>query len=136
MYAVVADVERYPEFLPWCISLRVLTRERRDSTDLLTAEMVVVYHGVRERYVSRVTMDPRSRTIEAVHIEGPFDHLVNRWHFEPLKSGCRIHFSIDFAFRNWLLSALAGVAFDRTVARMADAFVARAASLYRARSGV
>ena len=130
MFAVVADVERYPEFLPWCLSLRVLTRGREGNADVLTAEMVVGYHGVRERYVSRVRLDKAARTIEAVHIEGPFERLTNRWRFEPKEKGCRIHFYIDFAFRNWLLSAVAGIAFERTVMRMADAFVERAKKLY------
>jgi coenzyme Q-binding protein COQ10 len=130
MYAVVADVERYPEFLPWCQSVRVLSRGREGGNDVLTAEMMVAYHGVRERYVSRVTLDKAARNIEAVHIQGPFERLTNRWRFEPMKKGSRIHFFIDFAFKNWLLSALAGIAFERTVMRMADAFVERARSLY------
>lgn len=130
MFAVVADVEHYPEFLPWCLSLRVLTRGREGAADIVTAEMVVGYHGVRERYISRVRLDKAARTIEAVHIEGPFERLTNRWRFEPRENGCRIHFFIDFAFRNWLLSAVAGIAFERTVMRMADAFVERAKKIY------
>ncbi len=130
MYAVVADVERYPEFLPWCVALRMSKRSREGNMDVLIAEMTVSYHGVREHYISRVRLDASARTIEAVHIEGPFERLINRWRFEPLAKGCRIHFSIDFAFRNWFLSALAGVAFERTVMRMADAFVERARALY------
>jgi len=130
MYAVVADMERYPEFLPWCLSLRVLTRAKDGGVDVETAEMVVSYHAVRERYVSRVRLDPAARIIEAVHIQGPFERLINRWRFEPQGTGCRVHFFIDFAFKNRLLSALAGIAFDRTVVRMADAFVDRAEALY------
>jgi coenzyme Q-binding protein COQ10 len=130
MYAVVADVEHYPEFLPWCVALHVRERAREGKVDVLIAEMTVSYHGVREHYVSRVRLDAGARSIEAVHIEGPFERLINRWRFEPLQKGCRIRFSIDFAFRNWFLSALAGVAFERTVMRMADAFVERARALY------
>jgi coenzyme Q-binding protein COQ10 len=130
MYAVVADVEHYPEFLPWCVDLRVRERAREGHVEVLIAEMTVSYHGVRERYVSRVRLDAGSGIIEAVHIEGPFERLINRWRFEKLAKGCRIHFSIDFAFRSWFLSALAGVAFERTVMRMTDAFVDRARALY------
>jgi len=130
MFAVVADVERYPEFLPWCLSVRVLSRGREGGAEVMTAEMLVGYHGVRERYVSRVTLDKNARTIEAVHIQGPFERLTNRWRFEPRAKGSRIDFFIDFAFKNWLLSALAGIAFERTVMRMADAFVERAKKLY------
>ncbi len=130
MYAVVADVERYPEFLPWCVALHVRERSREGDVDVLIAEMTVSYHGVREHYVSRVQLDKKARFIEAVHIQGPFERLTNRWHFEPLVKGCRIRFFIDFAFRNWFLSAVAGLAFERTVMRMADAFVDRARALY------
>lgn len=130
MYAVVADMERYPQFLPWCLSLRVLSRAKEGHVDVQTAEMVVSYHAVRERYVSRVRLDPAARIIEAVHIHGPFEKLINRWRFEPKGKGSRVHFFIDFAFKNWLLSAVAGIAFDRTVVRMADAFVDRAKQLY------
>lgn len=130
MYAVVADVEHYPEFLPWCVALRVRSRERDGNANVLIADMTVSYHGVREHYVSRVRLDPIARTIEAMHIEGPFERLTNRWRFEPMARGSRIHFFIEFAFRNWFLSALAGLAFERTVMRMADAFVERARSLY------
>jgi coenzyme Q-binding protein COQ10 len=130
MYAVVADMERYPQFLPWCLSLRVLSRAKEGNVDVQTAEMVVSYHAVRERYVSRVRLDPAARIIEAVHIQGPFEKLINRWRFEPKGKGSRVHFFIDFAFKNWLLSAVAGIAFDRTVVRMADAFVDRARQLY------
>jgi coenzyme Q-binding protein COQ10 len=130
MYAVVADMEQYPQFLPWCLSLRVLSRAKEGNVDVQTAEMVVSYHAVRERYVSRVRLDPAARIIEAVHIQGPFEKLINRWRFEPKGKGSRVHFFIDFAFKNWLLSAVAGIAFDRTVVRMADAFVDRARQLY------
>ncbi len=130
MYAVVADVEHYPEFLPWCVALHVRERSREGQVDVVIAEMTVSYHGVREHYISRVRLDAAARTIEAVHIEGPFERLINRWRFEPKEKGCRIYFSIDFAFRNWLLSALAGMAFERTVMRMADAFVDRARTVY------
>ena len=130
MYAVVADVEKYPEFLPWCTRLHVRERTHEGDSDVLVADMTVVYHGVSESYVSRVTLNKKAKTVEAVHIEGPFERLTNCWRFEPLKKGCRIHFFIDFAFRNWFLSALAGIAFERAVMRTADAFIERAQSLY------
>ena len=130
MFAVVADVERYPQFLPWCAGLRVRSREKIDHIDVLIADMIVSYHGLRERYTSRVTLDPVARTISAVHIQGPFDHLDNRWRFEPAEKGCRVYFAIDFAFKSRVLSALAGVAFDLAARKMADAFATRASKLY------
>ena len=130
MYAVVADMEHYPEFLPWCASLRVLNREREGAIEIVSAEMVVAYQGLRERYVSRVQLDPSARMIEARHVEGPFKRLDTRWRFVPLDKGSEIHVLIDFAFKNVLLSAVANVAFGFVAARMAEAFITRAQSLY------
>jgi len=131
MYSVVADMERYPEFLPWCSDLKVLKREREGATEIALAEMSVDYHGLKERYVSRVHLDLRAGMIEAKHVEGPFKRLDTRWRFVPLAQGCEVHFLTDFAFRSVLLSALAGVAFGFVCAQMAEAFIRRADDLYR-----
>jgi coenzyme Q-binding protein COQ10 len=130
MFAVVADVERYPEFLPWCGALTVLKREEEGAVRILTAEMAVAYHGLSERYVSRVRLDRCTRTIEAVHVEGPFKRLDTRWRFAPAGESSQVHFAIDFAFKSVVLSALAGVAFGLVARRMAEAFVKRADALY------
>ena len=130
MYAVVADMEHYPEFLPWCAALRVLNREREGGNEIVTAEMIVAYQGLRERYISRVQLDPDARMIEARHVEGPFKRLDTRWRFVPLDKGSEIHVLIDFAFKSALLSAVANVAFGFVAARMAEAFVKRAQYLY------
>ncbi len=132
MYAVVADIERYPEFLPWCSRLRVKNRESTGGIDIVTAEMVVSFKAFRERYTSRVTLDPIKRTIEAVHIEGPFKQLDSIWRFVPLEKGCEVNFSIDFAFRSALLSSVANVAFGFVAARMTESFITRAETLYGA----
>ena len=132
MFAVVADVERYPEFVPGCVGLRVRDRKRDGTVENITAEMLVAYHGLRERYVSGVRLDKQDLTISARHIEGAFDHLDTRWRFTPEGNGCRVDFSIDFALKSRLLSAIAGVGFDSMVRRMADAFFDRAAKLYGA----
>src|SRR6266446_7703319 len=84
MYAVVAEMERYPEFLPWCASVRVLKREREGEIEIATAEMVVAYQGLHECYVSRVRLDRAARIIEARHVEGPFKRLDTRWRFVSL----------------------------------------------------
>lgn len=130
MFAVVADVEKYPEFLPWCTGLTVMSRSKEGDVDVLIAEMRVAYHGVRESYTSKVRLDRAARVITAEHIRGPFHHLDNRWEFEPAERGCRIRFNIDFAFKNWILSALAGVAFETAATKMTDAFVRRAKQIY------
>jgi len=131
MYSVVADMERYAEFLPWCAELKVLRSEREGGTEIALAEMSVDYHGLKERYVSRVRLDPRARMIEAKHVEGPFKKLDTRWRFVPLEHGSEVHFLTDFAFRNPLLSAVAGIAFGFVSARMAEAFIRRADTLFQ-----
>jgi coenzyme Q-binding protein COQ10 len=131
MYSVVADMERYPEFLPWCAELKVLKREREDGAEIALAEMAVDYHGLKVRYVSRVRLGPGAGMIEAKHVEGPFKRLDTRWRFVPLAQGCEVHFLTDFAFANVLLSTIAGVAFGFVPARMAEAFIRRADDLYR-----
>jgi coenzyme Q-binding protein COQ10 len=130
IYAVVADIEHYPEFLPWCSKLVVRKREKQGATEFVTAEMVVSYHALHERYTSCVTLDPVARTIEARHIEGPFRRLDTCWRFVPTESGSEVHFLIDFAFKNALLSAVANVGFGYVANRMAQAFVDRATALY------
>src|SRR5579871_407211 len=116
MYAVVADVEHYPEFLPWCSKLIVRKREKDGDIEFVTAEMFVSYLALHESYVSRVTLDFPSLMIEARHIEGPFRRLDTRWRFIPLKRGSEVHFLIDFAFSNPVLSVVAGAAFGLVAA--------------------
>ena len=129
MYAVVADVERYPEFLPWCAGLRVLKRERDGTREILIAEMLVGYKALRERYTSRVVLNKEARTIDVVQTEGVFRALENHWRFTPESGGCRVDFSIVFEFRNALLGMVANAALGRVMMRMTEAFEARAKKL-------
>jgi coenzyme Q-binding protein COQ10 len=130
MFQVVADVEQYPKFLPWCVALRVLSRERVKDRDVLSAEMAVGYGALREKYTSRVILDPVARTIDVAQTSGPFKQLENHWRFTPLADGCRVDFSLAYEFRNRVLNAVAGAAFGRVYVKMADAFEARAKTLY------
>ena len=130
MYAVVSDVEKYPEFLPWVVALRVLSRREGG----LTAEMAVGYGGLRERYTSDVSLDPLQHRIDVVQTKGPFKTLENHWRFTPKGEGCEVEFSIAFEFKSRLLHGVAGHAFEKVMLTMADAFEARAATLSRARS--
>ena len=122
MYAVVSDVEKYPQFLPWVVALRVLSR----GENRMTAEMAVGYGALRERYTSDVRLDPVERRIDVVQTQGPFKQLENHWRFTPHAEGCEVEFSILFAFRSRLLHSLAGSAFEKVMLKMADAFEARA----------
>ena len=130
MYAVVSDVEKYPEFLPWVVALRVLSRRENG----LSAEMAVGYGALRERYTSDVVLDPVLHRIDVIQTKGPFKTLENHWRFTPKEEGCEVEFSIAFEFRSRLLHGVAGQAFEKVMLKMADAFEARAAALSRQQS--
>ena len=128
MYAVVSDVEKYPQFLPWVLALRILSRRENG----LTAEMAVGYGALRERYTSDVKLDPAIRRIDVTQIKGPFKTLENHWQFTPREGGCEIAFSILFEFKSRLLHSVAGAKFEKVMLKMADAFEARAKQIQEA----
>lgn len=130
IYQLVMDVETYPQFLPWCAALRVLSREKAG----LIAEMVVRHKGLSERFISRVLGTPPEAgspgRVEVTLVEGPFSHLYNRWDLVPIPEGTRIDFTIDFAFRSAVLEKLMGFFFTSAFKKMVAAFEARAKALY------
>jgi coenzyme Q-binding protein COQ10 len=126
MFGIVADVERYPQFLPWVTSLDVLSREHAGGREILSARMAVGFGAFHESYVSRVVLDPSAGTIDVVQTEGPFRRLENHWRFAPLETGCRVDFSVSFEFRSRLLNAVTAAAFSRVLLKMEDAFIERA----------
>jgi len=125
VFDLVADVERYPEFLPWCTGLRV---RRRDGYVIL-ADMAVGFKMVREKFTSRVTLTPKSR-IDVEYLDGPFKYLRNHWEFASADGGCEIDFFIDFEFRSRLLRGIMEPLFNEAVRRMVRAFEKRAEALY------
>ncbi len=132
MYDLVADVERYPEFLPLCESLRVIRRQDRpEGGEVLVAEMGVGYKAIRERFTTRVTLDPAAHRIVAEYIDGPFRHLENRWTFKDAEGGgCDVDFFITYEFKSRTLGLLMGTMFDRAFRKFTDAFEGRAARIY------
>jgi coenzyme Q-binding protein COQ10 len=133
MFDLVADVARYPEFLPWCRAARVLERKDRE----FLGELVIAFAHFTESYTSRVILMPPADEnavcgIEVVMVKGPFEHLTNSWKFSPHEGGCRIDFTLDFKFRSFLLESLMGGLFTRATAKMVDAFRSRAEALYGA----
>ncbi|HLY04379.1 MAG TPA: type II toxin-antitoxin system RatA family toxin [Rhizomicrobium sp.] len=128
IYAIVADVERYPEFLPWCAGLRILSREKSASGEVLLAETLIGYKALRERYTSRVELEPHGR-IDVAQTEGPFRQLENHWRFAPAGSDCRVDFSISFEFKSRILGRVAGAALGLVMMQMTNAFEARARTL-------
>jgi coenzyme Q-binding protein COQ10 len=126
LFELVADVERYPEFLPWCVGARV--RERKPN--LVVADLLIGYRMVRERFTSRVTLD-RPRRIDDSYSDGPFRYLDNHWLFEPLPDGgTMLDFYVDFEFRSRMLQQIIEVLFNEAVKRMVSAFETRARRLY------
>ncbi len=126
MFALVADVARYDEFLPWVVAVRI----RSSSEAETVADLIVGFNAFKERFTSRVTKQ-RPSHILVDYIEGPLKYLKNEWRFEPTAGGgTDVHFSVDFAFKSRLFESLAGAMFDRALRRMTGAFEQRAAALY------
>lgn len=131
MFALVADAERYPEFLPLCEALVIRSRRERDGATLLVADMTVGYKAIHETFTSQVLMKPDEHAIDVSYLDGPFSRLDNRWRFIPVNDeSCDVHFFIDYEFRNKVLGALMGVMFDRAFHQFSEAFAARADRVY------
>jgi coenzyme Q-binding protein COQ10 len=134
LYSLVADIEKYPEFLPWCVGARI--RERRGNE--LVADMVIGFKMVREKFTSRVTLTPPAEgrpegRIDVTYVDGPMRHMQNRWVFMPNADGTTtIDFYVDFEFRSKILQKLIGALFHEAVRRMVAAFDTRAKALYGA----
>jgi coenzyme Q-binding protein COQ10 len=126
LFELVADIERYPEFLPWCRAARIRKREG----DVILADLVIGWKMIRERFTSRVALKKPDR-IDVSYHEGPFKYLNNHWIFLPLPDGsCVIDFYVDFEFHSRMLQKVIGVLFNEAVRRMVHAFEERARVLY------
>jgi coenzyme Q-binding protein COQ10 len=132
MFDLVADVERYPEFVPLCRALSVKSRTpREEGVEVLVADMTVAYKMVRETFTSRVTLDKPKLQILVEYLSGPFSHLQNRWSFRPVnEQTCDVEFFIAYEFRSRVLAALMGAMFDAAFRRFATAFEQRADEIY------
>lgn len=130
MFALVADIEKYPEFLPLCEALTIRSRKERDGKTLLIADMTVGYKAIRETFTTQVLLNPAELAIDVKYIEGPFKYLDNQWRFRPDAEGCIVDFSIDYEFKSRILGALMGSMFDRAFRMFAEAFEARADKVY------
>jgi coenzyme Q-binding protein COQ10 len=133
MFDLVADVERYPEFLPLCEGLTVRRREREGDMDVLIADMTVGYKAIRETFTSRVKLDAARLEVAAAGVPGamgPFSRLENRWQLSAAPGGCDVDFHIAYELRSAMLQMLVGALFDRAFARYTEAFEARARAVY------
>jgi coenzyme Q-binding protein COQ10 len=145
MFDLVADIERYPEFVPLCRAMRVVRRTPLADREIVVAEMQVAYKLIRETFTSRVTLIRGERTIVVEYLDGPFRRMENRWVFRPLGDGagdgagafqtastpaCEIEFFISYEFRSRTLGLLMGAMFDTAFRRFASAFESRADAVF------
>jgi coenzyme Q-binding protein COQ10 len=141
MFDLVADIERYPEFVPLCRAMRVIRRTQLAEREVIISEMTVAYKLIRESFTSRVTLDPAKRTILVEYLNGPFSRMENRWSFRPTgavaseeadraQARCEVEFFISYEFRSRALAMLMGTIFDTAFRRFASAFERRADAIF------
>jgi coenzyme Q-binding protein COQ10 len=137
MFALVADVERYPEFVPFCRSLRVRKRGQDErGRETIVCEMAVAYKLIHESFTTRVTLDKAELQILVDYLSGPFSRLDNRWRFRDTGEGaCDVEFYLNYEFRSRALALLMGAMFEVVFRRFADAFERRADQIYAGRGG-
>jgi coenzyme Q-binding protein COQ10 len=135
MFDLVADVERYPEFVPLCQSLKVRERSVGEGgSQVIVADMTIAYKFIRETFTSRVTLDRGRLTILVEYLEGPFRRMNNRWRFHPAGEACEVEFFLIYEFRSRALGLLMGSVFDAAFRRFAAAFERRADRVYGTRA--
>ncbi len=133
MYDLVADVEQYPQFLPWTAAARIRSTREDGNAVVMLADLVISFKVFRERFGSRVTLYPEARKIDTEYLDGPFEKMVSNWAFQEADDGgCNVSFHVDFAFRNKLLQTTATIFFNDAMQRVVRAFERRAAELHGA----
>jgi coenzyme Q-binding protein COQ10 len=130
MYDLVADVARYPEFLPWTAAARIRSIQKVGESEVMLADLVISFKVFRERFGSRVVLWPQDRWIDTEYLDGPFEHMISNWKFTEAEDGCEVFFHVDFAFRNRLLQSTATLFFNDAMQRIVRAFERRAKDLY------
>jgi coenzyme Q-binding protein COQ10 len=127
MYALVADIAKYPEFLPWCAGARIISR----TNDMVLAELTIGYKKIQESFTSRVHLDEANKTIHVSYVSGPLKYLRNEWSFTDLPNGqCQVDFFVHFEFSSRILSHLMDMFFDVAFRRMVTSFEVRAKEIY------
>ena len=131
IYALVADVARYPEFLPWNSAARIRSRRPIEGGEVMEADLVISFRLFREKFGSRVVLYPGQGRIETEYLDGPLKHLKSVWLFRDLPSGgSEVDFTVDFEFRNPILASVIGLVFNEAMTRIVQAFEKRAHSIY------
>ena len=131
MFDLVADVARYPEFLPWTAAARIRSRGPIEGGEVMEADLVISFKVFRERFGSRVVLYPGQGRILTEYLDGPFKHLKSVWTFHDAAGGCcDVSFEVDFEFKNPILAGIIGIVFNEAMQRVVRAFEARAKVLY------
>lgn len=131
IYEMVADVARYPEFLPWNSAARIRSRRPLpDGREELLADLVISFKVFRERFTSRAVLDPVGHKVDTEYLDGPFKYMKSFWNIRDHTDGCEVEFFVDFEFRNAVLQKVIGVVFDQAMRRVVRAFDDRAVELY------
>jgi len=130
MFDLVADVAKYPEFLPWCAAARVRSVTPKGEQSVMLADLVISFKVFRERFGSEVILDEADQVIKTRYVDGPFKYMESQWRFEDAGAGCLVHFETDFEFRNAVLQGLIGIVFNDAMQRVVRAFERRANELY------
>jgi coenzyme Q-binding protein COQ10 len=130
MFDLVADVGRYPEFLPWNSAARIRSRQPVEGGEVMEADLVISFKVFREKFGSRVTLLPGQSRILTDYVDGPFKHLHSVWAFAPHPEGCEVRFEVDFEFRNAILAGVIGLVFNEAMSRIVRAFETRAHQIY------
>jgi len=133
MYDLVADVARYPQFIPWISASRVRSVTPEGDHTVMLADLVIGFKMFRERFLSRVTLWDADRRIDTEYVDGPFKHMISKWEFAPDPdggAGCEVRFAVDFEFKNKILQGAAGLFFHEAMQRIVRAFETRAEALY------
>ena len=130
MYDLVADVQSYPQFLPWCSGARIRSRTPQGDAEVMLADLIISFKVFRESFGSRVILHPEDKVIETAYIDGPFRHMESRWAFQDVEGGCEVSFDVDFEFKSRLLQGAANMFFQDAMQRVVRAFERRAHELY------
>jgi coenzyme Q-binding protein COQ10 len=130
MYALVADVASYPDFLPWCAAARIRSSTPEGAAEVMLADLVISFKVFRERFGSRVVLYPETRHIDTEYLDGPFKYMKSTWDFRDVAGGCEVEFFVDFEFRNLILQKAIGLVFNEAMHRIVAAFEARAKDLH------
>lgn len=131
MYDLVADVAKYPEFLPWCAAARIRRSYAEGPAQVMEADLIISFKVFRERFGSRVTLFPEDKRIDTEYLDGPFKYMKSDWHFQDAEAGgSSVSFHVDFEFKNAILQGIIGVVFNEAMHRIVQAFENRAAALY------